>query len=59
MSEEILKIVVKKAHEVLDEFISECIGEDGKPKAPSYKSLMKVRGYLPESYKNSIIKKKS
>lgn len=38
-----------------DEFVGECM-EDGEPKAPAKKSLMRARGYLPAWCKNTLVK---
>ena len=57
MSEEILKIAIRKLSESFDEFIGSCINEEGKPKEPSYKSIMKARGFLPPYCKNALSKK--
>ena len=54
---EILMIALKKLHESYDDFIGACLTEDGKPKAPDYKSLMKARGILPGSCKNALERK--
>ena len=51
----ILEIALRRMGEVLDEFVGACM-EDGKPKAPDYKSLMRVRGYLPPGSKNALRK---
>jgi hypothetical protein len=55
--EEILKIALKQTSLMFDEFVKECMTEDGKPKEPSYKSLMKARGYLPPYCECALSKK--
>ena len=52
----VLKLSVKKLSEQFDTFIGECIDQDNKPKAPTYKSLMRARGYLPSYCKNTLNK---
>lgn len=42
-----LKIITTR----LDEFVAECVDENGKPRAPSQQALAKVRGYLPHGCK--------
>lgn len=42
-----LKIITTR----LDEFVAECVDENGKPRAPSHQALAKVRGYLPPACK--------
>lgn len=34
----------------LNALIADCVGDDGKPKAPSQKVLANARGYLPVKY---------
>lgn len=58
MSDEILRIAIGKLSKVLNDFIGECMDEDGSPKVPSRKALMKARGYLPFSCSHSLAKKK-
>jgi len=58
MPEEILRIAVKRLSKVFNEFIGECMNEDGSPKAPSQKALIKARGYLPPHCKHSLTRKK-
>lgn len=53
----VLKIAIKKLSEAFDEFIGACL-DDGKPKAPDYKAMMKARGYLPTYCKNALAKRK-
>ena len=54
--DEILLTALKIMGGKFDEFITSCMGEDGNPKAPSYKALMKARGYLPPYCKNALKK---
>jgi len=55
--EEILKIALKQMSLQFNDFIKECMEEDGKPKEPSYKALMKARGFLPPYCEYSLSKK--
>jgi hypothetical protein len=41
-----------------DNFVSACLDEKGKPKAPDYKSLMRAKGYLPPYCVNAFTSKK-
>lgn len=52
----VLKLSLKKLSEQFDAFIGECIDHDNKPKTPTYKSLMRARGYLPSYCKNALNK---
>lgn len=54
---EILELSLKKLSLAFDEFISECLTEDGKPKEPTIQAIMKSKGYLPSYCKNSYKKK--
>ncbi len=40
-----------------DEFISKCMDDQGKPKAPSLGDIAQARACLPINYKNSFIPK--
>lgn len=55
--EEVLKIALKQLSIQFNEFVKECMTEDGKPKEPSYKALMKARGYLPPYCECALSKK--
>lgn len=34
----------------LDDLVGECLGDDGKPRAPSFRGLMKARSQLPPAF---------
>ena len=53
----ILKLALIKLGESFDDFIGECMDEDGKPKAPDQQALAKARGYLPAFCENAYKKK--
>lgn len=57
MDDSILHTALRLMSLEFDRFINECITEDGKPKIPSYKAVMRARGYLPPYCKNSLSKK--
>lgn len=52
----ILKLSIIKLSEAFDEFVSECLDEDGKPQQPDHRALAKARGYLPPYCKNAYEK---
>jgi hypothetical protein len=54
---EILEMALKHMSIQFNDFIKECMTEDGKPKEPSYKALMKARGYLPPYCECALSKK--
>ena len=51
-----MALALFKLSEKFDEFIAECMDENGKPIAPSHKSIMRARGYLPPSCKTALKK---
>lgn len=58
MSDVILSIAIKCLTKEFDEFISCCIDEHGKPKAPNMGELMKAKGSIPSvGYNNGFVKK--
>lgn len=50
----VVETALKVMTRALDELVGECLGEDGKPKAPSMRALMKARGYLTPSCANAF-----
>lgn len=54
---EILEMALKHMSIQFNDFVKECMTEDGKPKEPSYKALMKARGYLPPYCECALSKK--
>lgn len=48
-----LKIITK----ALDDLIGECTDENGQPKPPDKKTLMKAKALLPSGCKNTLVKK--
>ena len=48
---EILTLALKKTYEAMDLFIDDCLDNQAKPKAPSVKSLMRIRACLPKPYR--------
>jgi len=53
----ILEIAIKKLSVAFDEFVGSCLDENGKPKAPDYRAIMKARGYLPTYCEHALSKK--
>lgn len=54
MEKDILEIAIKHLSEQFDKFIAQCIDINGKPVAPTYKDIMRARGYLPPYCKMSL-----
>lgn len=50
----ILEIALNKMSLALDNVISECLDERGKPKTPDHRVIMKTRGLLPPYCTNSF-----
>lgn len=50
------EIALRKLSEAFDAFVSACIDESGKPKAPTQQALAKAKGYLPPYCKNAYSK---
>jgi len=44
---DITEIALRKLSGAFDEFIGQCMDEDGKPVAPDIRALAAARGYLP------------
>lgn len=55
----ILESVVSVTNTALNDLCAECIDEQGKPKAPDRRALMKARGILPSSYSQTLVKEKA
>jgi hypothetical protein len=55
--EKMLRIVVRQLSEKFNIFVGSCMDENGNPKAPVYKELMKARGYLPATCEYSLTHK--
>ena len=58
MEKQILEIAIKKLTVAFDEFVGDCLDEEGKPKQPSMQALYRARGTLPVWCNNTIVKKK-
>lgn len=50
----ILELSLKHLTDAFDRFLVSCMDEQGKPKAPQYKDLMRARGYLPKGKMASL-----
>lgn len=59
MSEDtiLLELALREMSLALDALAEECTDADGKPKAPSHKSLMRSRGLLPPYCEQSLSRK--
>ena len=55
----VLELAIKKLSEAFDEFIGASLGQDGKPRAPDYRAIMKARGYLPPYCEHALAKKQN
>ncbi len=54
---DILKLSLQVMTKHLNDFLAECVDEQGKPKAPTMRTLMKMRGYLPPQHSMALQKK--
>jgi len=52
----ILELALKVMYINLNDLITECIDEDGKPKKPSRGDLMRARACLPPQYSQTLQK---
>lgn len=52
----ILEFALRAMERSTDEFISSCLDEQGKIKAPDRRAIMRIRGMLPKWCKNTLIK---
>lgn len=53
----VLELAIKNLSMAFDEFVAACMDENGKPKAPDYRAMMKARGYLPPYCECALSKK--
>lgn len=53
MSDYVIEHALRLLTTHFDDFIGECMDEDGKPKAPSPKALAQARACLPAAYKHA------
>lgn len=53
-----LKTALLHTYERMDALISECLDEQGKPRAPSASAIASARQFLPEPLKNSFKEKR-
>ena len=54
----VLELSLNKLTDSIDEYLSECIDENGNMQIPHKKALMKIRACLPKTCKNTLIKEK-
>lgn len=52
----VLQISLEKITMAFNEFISECLDDDSKPKAPQMKALMRARACLPAKCSKTLSK---
>lgn len=57
-NEWITKTALMHTYERMDALISECLDEQGKPRAPSASAIASARQFLPEPLKNSFKEKR-
>lgn len=53
-----LRTVLAHTYERMDALISECLDENGRPKAPSAAVVAEARKFLPAPLKNSFVEKR-
>lgn len=53
----ILKLALHETSIAMDVLIGDCMGDDGKPKAPSRKVMMRARGFLPPYCQHALAKR--
>ncbi len=56
MPDKILQAAVKVLTRTINDLCAASIDENGKPKAPERKELMKARAMLPAGYSQSLVK---
>lgn len=54
---EMLRIALDRMTKVLDDLVRDCLDDQEKHKAPSYKALMRARGFLTPACPMSLSKK--
>ena len=59
MTDKVLESALKVLTQALNDLCAECFDEQGKPKAPDRRALMKARGMLPPSYSQTLVKEKA
>ena len=50
--------LIKRLYKHINDLVAECIDENGQPKAPSKKAIIKARGALTNDYPMTLIKDK-
>ena len=50
-------LAIKKLSEAFDAFVDACLDENGKPKAPDRKAILKAKACLPPYCKHSFKRK--
>lgn len=55
---EVYEQIIKNLTKTLDNFVGQCLNEDGTIKAPTKQNIYYVRGCLPIWCKNTLVKKK-
>jgi len=54
--EYIFELAYSKIEKEFNDFVGHCMDEDGKPKIPDRKMLMKARGFLSKKCTNTLEK---
>lgn len=54
----VLELSLRFMSEAFNDFVTECMSDEGEPKMPTKQALMKARGFLPpycsQSYKRKV-----
>jgi hypothetical protein len=50
----VMEMALKVMTRAMDDLVGACLSENGKPKTPDMRALMKARGYLPPSCANAF-----
>lgn len=59
MTDKVDRSIVNVLTKALDDLCAACMDEQGNPKAPDRRALMKARAILPAGYSTSLIKEKA
>lgn len=54
---EVTKVALDVVTDEFDAFVAACVGQDGQPKAPDKKALMRARSMLPPRCQMTLTKK--
>lgn len=59
MSDKLNLLIIERLTTHLSALIGECLDENGEPKPPNRKAIMRARAALPERFAYSLVRKKS